>query len=68
MTRPAPLATLDWLSNRLLEISGLLLLVMMLHVTLDVALKYLLNQPVPGTLEVVSYYYMVGTVFLVMVF
>ncbi|MAY86879.1 TRAP transporter small permease subunit [Arenibacterium halophilum] len=68
MTRPAPLATLDWLSNRLLEISGLLLLVMMLHVTLDVALKYLLNQPVPGTLEVVSYYYMVGTVFLPIAF
>lgn len=59
---------LDWLSNRLLEISGLLLLVMMLHVTLDVVLKYTLNQPIPGTIEVVSYYYMVTTVFLPIVF
>lgn len=59
---------LSWLSNRLLEVGGLLLLVMMLHVTLDVAMKYLLNQPVPGTLEVVSYYYMVGAVFLPIAF
>lgn len=59
---------LDWLSNRLLEIGGLLLLVMMLHVTLDVGMKYLFNQPVPGTLEVVSYYYMVGAVFLPIAF
>ena len=59
---------LDWLSNRLLEISGILLLVMMLHVVLDVFMKYVFNQPVPGTLEVVSYYYMVGAVFLPIAF
>lgn len=59
---------LDWLSHRLLEISGLLLLVMMLHVVLDVFMKYVFNHPVPGTLEVVSYYYMVGAVFLPIAF
>lgn len=58
----------DWLSNRLMDISGLLLLVMMLHVVLDVFMKYVFNQPVPGTLEVVSYYYMVGAVFLPIAF
>ncbi|SMF35574.1 TRAP-type C4-dicarboxylate transport system, small permease component [Tistlia consotensis] len=53
-----------WLSDRLVEIAGLVLLAMMLHVCADVAMKYLFNDPIEGTLEVVSYYYMVGSVFL----
>jgi TRAP-type C4-dicarboxylate transport system permease small subunit len=53
-----------WLSNRLLDISALLLLGMMLHVCADVAMKYLFNRPIQGTLEIVSYYYMVWAVFL----
>lgn len=63
-----PIPFFDWLSSRLLEISGLLLLVMMLHVVLDVFMKYVFNQPVPGTIEIVSYYYMVGAVFLPIAF
>jgi TRAP-type C4-dicarboxylate transport system permease small subunit len=63
-----PLAPLAWLSNLLLEIGGLLLLVMMVHVCADVGMKYLFNRPIQGTLEIVSYYYMVGAVFLPIAF
>lgn len=55
---------LGWITDKLHGIAGFVLLAMMLHVTLDVALKYLWNSPIPGTLEVVSYYYMVAAVFL----
>jgi TRAP-type C4-dicarboxylate transport system permease small subunit len=37
---------------------------MMLQITIDVGLKYIFNSPIEGNLEVVSYYYMVGVVFL----
>lgn len=63
--RPSPIS---WLADVLLEISGLLLGVMMLHVCADVAMKYLANKPIQGTLEIVSYYYMVGAVFLPVAF
>lgn len=53
-----------WLAERLLDVSAILLFVMMIHVCADVAMKYLANRPIQGTLEVVSYYYMVWAVFL----
>jgi TRAP-type C4-dicarboxylate transport system permease small subunit len=59
---------IHWLADRLLELSGLILLVMMLHVCADVGMKYLFNRPIQGTLEIVSYYYMVGAVFLPIAF
>ncbi len=68
MTDPNRSPVFGRIADLLLEIGGLLLLVMMLHVTLDVAMKYLANHPVPGTLEIVSYYYMVGAVFLPIAF
>lgn len=37
---------------------------MMLHVSLDVISKYAFNQPIVGTLETVSSYYMVALLFL----
>lgn len=52
------------LSNMTLIISGLFLFAMMIHVTGDVVLKYAINKPIPGTLEIVSAYYMVAGVFL----
>jgi len=55
---------ITWLANRLLDISALLLLMMMLHVCADVIMKYIFNWPIQGTLEIVSYYYMVWVVFL----
>ncbi|MFG1463376.1 TRAP transporter small permease [Xanthobacter sp. DSM 24535] len=39
------------------------ILLMMAHVSLDVALRKLLGQPLPGTLTTVTYYYMVIAVF-----
>ena len=51
-------------SNLLLYMSLVCLLLMMGHVVLDVFLRFLFNSPLIGTLETVSYYYMVGAVFL----
>lgn len=52
------------LSNLTLLLSGLFLFAMMVHVAADVALRYAMNSPIPGTLEIVSAYYMVAGVFL----
>lgn len=45
-------------------IAGVLLIVMMLHITLDVVLRYLFSWPLRDTVEIVSTYYIVGIVFL----
>ncbi|NVK20585.1 MAG: TRAP transporter small permease [Methylocystaceae bacterium] len=55
---------LKFISVILVYISATCLLSMMLHVTSDVFLKYAINLPIPGTAEVVAYYYMVAAVFL----
>ncbi|WP_102225354.1 TRAP transporter small permease [Acidimangrovimonas sediminis] len=50
---------------RLLSLIGTLCVVlMMLHVTADVVMRYAFNRPLPGTLNIVSRYYMVIIVFL----
>ena len=48
----------------LLYLSITAIAAMMLHVCADVTLKYLFNQPIPATAEVVAHYYMVAAVFL----
>lgn len=53
-----------WLPERLLDVAGILLILMMLNITLDVILKAVFNSPIQGTLEVTAYYYMVGAVLL----
>ena len=55
--------TLDWLGWILLVFGGILMVLMMLQITLSVLGRYLITQPIPGTIEVVSTYYMVGVVF-----
>lgn len=55
---------IGWLANAQMFLTGIFLILMMLHVTLDVAAKYFFNAPIIGTLETVSYYYMVSVVFL----
>lgn len=51
--------------SRLFEhLSSLFLLLMMLHVTADVFMKYFFNAPIEATIETVTYYYMIGIVFL----
>ena len=58
----------EWLVRRgsdgLTILGGLCLVLMMLQITVDVGLKYIFNSPIEGNLEVVSFYYMVGVVFL----
>ncbi|WBU52428.1 TRAP transporter small permease [Paracoccus sp. SCSIO 75233] len=54
---------LDKLSRLALIVAGLFLLLMMVHISLDVALKLLFSRPIAGTLEIVSTYYMVAGVF-----
>lgn len=45
-------------------VGGLAIALMMVHVTVDVAARYILNAPPPGTITIVSHYYMVVAVFL----
>lgn len=52
-------------SSTLLSAAGMAaMLLMMLHVSLDVISRYAFNQPIVGTLETVSAYYMVAVLFL----
>lgn len=55
---------LNRISTWLTGIAGFALLAMMTIVILDVVGKYMFNQPVQGTLEIVAYYLMVPVVFL----
>lgn len=56
--------TLGHAAQVLVWLAGLALLAMAVHVCLDVALKYVLNRPIPGTAEIVARYYMLAAVFL----
>jgi len=58
----------EWVSRILLIVSCILLLAMMLHITGDVARRFFFNRSLPATLEMVTYYYMVGAVFLAMAY
>lgn len=52
------------LSQALLVASCGLIAVMMLHIVADILAKFVLGRPIVGTLEAVTYYYMVAAVFL----
>ena len=45
-------------------VGAICVVLMMLHVTADVAGRYLFNAPLPGTIVVVANYYMIIIVFL----
>lgn len=47
-----------WLNH----VAAFTLAVMMSHVTVDVICRYFFNSPLPGTIEIVSAYYMVAVV------
>lgn len=49
-------------------LGGLAIALMMLHVTGDVIMRYVFNSPLPGTLTVVTYYYMILATFLPLAF
>ncbi len=55
---------LQRISGVLLFLGGLVILLMTLHVTADVLLKVAFNYPIIGTLELVTYVYMVSCIFL----
>ena len=46
------------ITNLISIIGGLAIALMMFHISFDVAGRYFFNAPVPGTITVVSYYYM----------
>jgi len=54
--------------NFLTVISGLAIALMMLHITLDVIARNFFNYPLPGTITIVSYYYMAIAAFMPLAF
>ncbi|WP_158310076.1 TRAP transporter small permease [Bordetella petrii] len=55
---------LDWLTRAATTLAAIGLFCMMVMVVLDIVLKYVLHQPIPGTLEMVSFYFMAVCAFL----
>ena len=47
-------------SGGLAAIGAVAMILMMIHIVVDVTGRYLFNNPIPGTLESVTYYYMVA--------
>lgn len=64
MSTRTVLTNLDRISRFMSGVAGIALVLMMLHVVADVTMKYVFNLPIPGTLEIVAFYYMVAAVFL----
>ncbi|PHQ14515.1 TRAP transporter small permease [Marinobacter profundi] len=56
-------AWLKKISNGAAVAVGAVTVLMMLHVTAEVLLRVLFGMHIPGTMEVVTYYYMVAAVF-----
>lgn len=56
------------ISQVLMAIAIGLAAVMMVHVTIDVVLSQFIAEPMPMTVDLVSFYYMVGLVFLPLAF
>lgn len=57
-------STLEQATNLLALIAGAILILMMLHITAEVACRYLFALPFHDTIEIVSTYYIVAIVFL----
>lgn len=55
---------LEGASNLAAIVAGAALILMMLHVNLDVAMRYIFSAPFSNTVEIVSSYYIVAIVFL----
>lgn len=58
----------DMLVSASAVIAGAAVVLMMVHVSVDVTLRYLVNSPPPGTITFVSNYYMVALVCLPLAF
>lgn len=55
---------IGWLNIGTAVVAGVVMVIMMLHITLDVGVRYFFNGQIVGTLEWVSFYHMVALVFL----
>lgn len=55
---------LNAFSNLMMAVAGVAITLMMLHIAGDILAKLILNQPIVATLEIVTWFYMVATVFL----
>jgi TRAP-type C4-dicarboxylate transport system permease small subunit len=55
---------INGLANLLAAVAGVIVLLMMLHVSIDVIGKFFFNHPIDGTIELVAAYYMVAIIFL----
>lgn len=58
------LRTANWVVSMLAVIAGFAIALMMVHISVDVALRYTTGAGLPGTLTIVSYYYMVMVAFI----
>lgn len=59
---------LSHLINLVTVLAGLAVALMMLHVTADVVSRYAFNYPLPGTISIVSNFYMVLVAFMPLAF
>lgn len=59
---------LSYLINAVSVLAGLSVALMMVHITADVIARYLFDYPLPGTITVVSNFYMVLVAFLPLAF
>lgn len=57
-------AFVGWIAKCLATVGGLAIVAIMLLVTADVGGRYLFNNPIPGTIEIVSIYFMVAVALL----
>ena len=57
-------ALIRWTNRAVMALACAFMLLMMVHVAADVALRFFFGGRLIGTLEIVSYYYMVAIVFL----
>jgi len=55
---------LAWISHAMLVLGAILLALMAVHVVADVLGRFMFRHPLPGTIEVVSRYYMIAVIFL----
>lgn len=60
--------TLSYVVDALTVVAGLAIALMMLHVTADVVMRSVFNRPLPGTITIVSNYYMVIAAFVPLAF
>ncbi|NDW33079.1 TRAP transporter small permease subunit [Salipiger sp. PrR007] len=57
-------ALIRWTNRAVMALACAFMLLMMVHITTDVAVRFFFDGRLIGTLEIVSYYYMVVIVFL----